>query len=150
MQLSEIIRLECVKVPLEATEKEQAITELVDLLNLARLLNGYEGALKAVMQREAVRSTGVGKGFAIPHGKCTAVDKLVMAVGKTTHPIDFESIDHQPVSLIFLLISPPDMTGPHIQALARISRLMTDPESRSCIDNSKTSEELYNYLSEQP
>ena len=68
----------------------------------------------------------MGLGFAIPHGKCANVHRLVMAIGKSAQPIDFDSVDRQPVTIIILLVSPVDQTGPHIQALARISRLMTD------------------------
>ena len=148
MRLADILDIKCVKVPLKALEKNQAITELIDLLDRAGLLDDYDIAFKAVMQRESVRSTGVGQGFAIPHGKSSAVDNLVMAVGKTSEPIDFESIDKRPVDIIFLLISPLDQTGPHIQALAGISRLMTDLPTRSRIDECSTAEQLYKLVTE--
>ena len=148
MRLADILDIKCVMVPLKALEKNQAITELIDLLDRAGRLDDYDTALKAVMQRESVRSTGVGQGFAIPHGKSSAVDQLVMAVGKTSEPIDFESIDKKPVDIIFLLISPLDKTGPHIQALAGISRLMTDLPTRSRIDECSTAEQLYKLVTE--
>ena len=148
MRLVDILDIKCVMVPLKALEKNQAITELIDLLDRAGRLDDYDTALKAVMQRESVRSTGVGQGFAIPHGKSSAVDQLVMAVGKTSEPIDFESIDKKPVDIIFLLISPLDKTGPHIQALAGISRLMTDLPTRSRIDECSTAEQLYKLVTE--
>ena len=148
MQLTDILDVKCVKVPLQAIEKYQAITELIDILDQAGLIKDYHTALKTVMERESVRSTGVGQGFAIPHGKCSAVDDLIMAVGKTAEPIDFVSIDKQPVNVIFLLISPPDKTGPHIQALALISRLMTDPKYRQLITDSSDAEQLYRHISE--
>ena len=148
MRLADILDIKCVKVPLGTLDKNQAITELIDLLDQADLLNDYDIAFKAVMQRESVRSTGVGQGFAIPHGKSSAVDNLVMAVGKTSEPIDFESIDKKPVDIIFLLISPLDQTGPHIQALAGISRLMTDLPTRSRIDECSTAEQLYKLVTE--
>lgn len=148
MRFADILDIECVKVPLKALEKHHAITELIDLLNQAGRLNDYDIAFKAVMQRESVRSTGVGQGFAIPHGKSSAVDNLVMAAGKTSEPIDFESIDKKPVDIIFLLISPLDKTGPHIQALAGISRLMTDLPTRSLIDECSTAEQLYKLITD--
>ena len=148
MRLADILDIKCVKVPLKALEKRRAVAELIDLLDQEGRLNDYDIAFKAVMQRESVRSTGVGQGFAIPHGKSSAVDNLVMAVGKTSEPIDFESIDKKPVDIIFLLISPPDQTGPHIQALAGISRLMTDLPTRSRIDECSTAEQLYKLITE--
>jgi fructose-specific phosphotransferase system IIA component len=138
----------CVKVPLEAKDKCQAITELVDMLDARGQLDDYESVLKAVMDREAIRSTGIGQGFAIPHGKCNAVGQLIMAIGKVSDPIDFDSIDQHPVSVIVLLVSPSDQTGPHIQALARISRMMTEREFRDKVWASKTAEELYHLIEE--
>jgi len=154
MQLSEILDIECVKVPLQAVEKYQSIAELIDLLNQTGRIDNYQEALKAVMEREGVRSTGVGQGFAIPHAKTNAVKKIVMAVGQTSQPIDFESIDHQPVRMIILLISPTDQTGPHIRTLAQISRIMTDSEFRKQFwpnekQKNRSAEDLYNYLINQ-
>ena len=151
MQLREILDIKCVKIPLRADEKHQAIAELVDLLSQAGRIDNHDEALKAVMEREAVRSTGVGQGFAIPHAKTDAVKKMVMAIGQTTQPIDFESIDRQPVRTIVLLISPADQTGPHIRTLARISRIMTDPEFRKQFrpnekQKNRSAQDLYNYL----
>ncbi|KPK73977.1 MAG: hypothetical protein AMJ79_14860 [Phycisphaerae bacterium SM23_30] len=148
MQLTDILELSCIKAPLEAGEKYQSITELMDLLALNGKLTDYQAALKAVMDREAVRSTGVGQGFAIPHGKSAGVDRLVMALGKVDKPIDFDSIDGQPVTMIILLVSPIDKTGPHIQAIARISRLMTDKDLRQRLWNSSTAHEIYQHIAE--
>ncbi len=130
MQLTEILDLSCVVVPMKAQEKGEAISELIDTLDQQGKLTNPEIAKRAVMEREAIRSTGIGQGFAIPHGKCSAVKKLVMAVGRLENEIDFNSIDKQPVKIVVLLVSPIDQTGPHIQALARISRIMTNPEIR--------------------
>ena len=143
MQLTDIIELNNIKVPLKAMEKHQAITELIDLLFEWELISDYDAIHEAVMKREAVRSTGVGQGFAVPHCKSNVVDRMVMALGKTVKPIDFESIDSKPVSMIVLLLSPADQTGPHIQALANISRLMTAPEYRQELWNCMSAEELY-------
>ena len=99
MQLTDILELSCIKIPIQATEKYQAITELMDLLAQNGKLGDYHTALQAVLDREAVRSTGVGQGFAIPHGKTSAVQQLVMAIGKVDQPIDFDSIDGQPVTV---------------------------------------------------
>ncbi len=143
MKIKEIIDINCVQAQLKSTDKFDAIAELVGILDKAGKLKSYDLALKAVMDREAIRSTGVGQGFAIPHGKCTAVDSLVMAVGKTTEPIDYQSIDKKPVELIVLLVSPVDTTGPHIQALAQISRIMTGTESREKIWKAQNNEELF-------
>ncbi len=143
MRLTEILPPECVKVPLAAADKVSAITEMVDLLSEAGKLSDRDLMRQAALEREATRTTGIGNGLAIPHGKCAAVKELVMGVGKTEKPIDFESIDGKPVTVVIFLASPPDKTGPHIQALARLSRLMTDPKFRRDLDQAGTPEEVY-------
>ena len=146
MRLTDILQRDCVKVPLQAAEKSLAIGELVKLLAEGRYVNDYDEALESIMEREAVRSTGIGQGFAIPHGKTAEVGQLVMAIGKCAEPIEFESIDGQPVTMVILLVSPLDQTGPHIQALARISRMMTDEELRDKIWNVNGADQLYEII----
>ncbi len=140
MRLTDILSLECIKVPLTATDKRGVITEIVDLVHAAGKLTDRQQMLEATLEREATRTTGIGNGLAIPHGKCAAVSELIMAIGKTAEPVDFESIDGKPVTIVIFLASPPDKTGPHIQALARISRLMTDQKFRRALDEAETPE----------
>ena len=147
MILTQILQLACVKVPLEGKDKEAVITELVDLLDDNGLLLDRNSALEAVLMREKTRSTGIGSGIAIPHGKCKAVKELVMAIGITHEPIDFASVDEKPVTIIILLVSPTDQTGPHIQALARISRLMLDEQIKEKFEKATSADELYELLS---
>jgi len=147
MVLTEILQPTCVKVPLEAKDKKAAITELVDLLSSNGQLVDRDAVLEAVMHREQTRSTGIGSGIAIPHGKCNSVKELVMAIGTAGEPIDFESVDDKPVTIIILLVSPSDQTGPHIQALARISRLMLDEEFKQRLEGARSAEEVYELLS---
>jgi len=146
MILTQILQPACVKVPLESKDKESAILEMVDLLNDNGLLSDKEVVLEAVLTREKTRSTGIGSGIAVPHGKCKAVKELVMAIGITDEPIDFASVDGRPVKIIILLVSPSDQTGPHIQALARISRLMLDEEFKQALEKATSPEEVYELL----
>ena len=147
MILTQIVQPSCVKVPLEVKDKISAITELVNTLDGNKMLLNKEVTLQAVLTREQTRSTGIGSGIAIPHGKCNAVKELVMAIGIARDPIDFESVDGKPVSIIILLISPADQTGPHIQALAKISRLMLDQEFKEKLKNADSAEEVCELLS---
>ncbi len=147
MVLTKILQPGCVKVPLESKDKEPAIIELVDLLDAGGLLLDKKTALDAVMAREQTRSTGIGSGIAIPHGKCNAVKELVMAIGIAHEAIDFASVDGKPVSIVILLVSPANQTGPHIQALARISRLMLDEEFRQSLETATSAEQVYEFLS---
>jgi fructose-specific phosphotransferase system IIA component len=146
MRLTDILSPSCVKVPMTATDKKSAIAEMVDVVAAAGKLSDRELMLRATLEREGTRTTGIGNGLAIPHGKCAAVTELVMAMGKPAAPIDFESIDGKPVSLVIFLASPPDRTGPHIQALARISRIMTDQKFRSAIEKAATATEVYELI----
>ncbi|VAX40185.1 hypothetical protein MNBD_PLANCTO03-1989 [hydrothermal vent metagenome] len=149
MNLLDILSIDCVKAPLTATDKKSAIEELVDTLAQAGKVSDPAALKEAVWSREQTRTTGIGQGLAIPHGKSDSVDKLVMAIGKPAAPIEFESIDKQPVQLIVLLASPPDRTSDHIQALARISRLMTMRDFRERVYAAQNAEELYGLLEEQ-
>jgi len=149
MLLTQILQLNCVKVPLEGKDKESVITELVELLDTNGLLLDKTAVLDTVFTRERTRSTGIGSGIAIPHGKCKAVKELVMALGLTFEPIDFDSVDGKPVKIIILLVSPADQTGPHIQALARISRLLLDEQFRSAVECATSSEQVFELLSKK-
>jgi len=149
MTLTKILQPSCVKVPLEGKDKKSAITELVDLLDANELLLDKDTVLEAVLAREQTRSTGIGSRIAIPHGKCSAVKELVMSIGIAGEPIDFESVDGKPVTIIILLVSPADQTGPHIQALAKISRLMLDEEFKEGLEKSASAEQAYELLSDK-
>ncbi len=149
MKLTEILQPSCVKVPLESKDKKSAIIELVDLLDSKHLLSDRDIVLESVLIREQTRSTGIGSGIAIPHGKCNAVKELIMAVGIADEPIDFESVDTKPVKIILLLVSPANQTGPHIQALAQISRLMLDEKFKEKLENSNSADEAYELLSKK-
>lgn len=143
MNVLDILTTTAVKVPLVSTTKRGAIEELVDVLAAAGLANDPDTLKRVVWERETQRSTGIGEGLAIPHGKCPTINQLVMAVGRPEKPIDFDSIDRKPVRLIVLLASPPDRTSDHIQALGRISRMMTNAAFREATYSAKTAEELY-------
>jgi fructose-specific phosphotransferase system IIA component len=149
MILTQILQPNCIKVPVESRDKEAVIAELVDLLDAKGLLSDRNAALQAVLTRERIQSTGTGAGIAIPHGKCNAVKELVMAVGITREPIEFQSVDRKPVTILLLLISPTDQTGPHIQALARISRLMLNEDFKRKFEKAASAEEAYELLSNQ-
>jgi fructose-specific phosphotransferase system IIA component len=137
------------RVPLQSRDKNAAISELIDLLETSGLLPDKAAVSEAVFAREQTRSTGIGSGIAIPHGKCNAVKELVMAIGIAHAPIDFDSIDGNPVSIVILLVSPSTQTGRHIQALATISRLMLDEEFKQAFEQSSQASEAYKLLQDK-
>ena len=149
MRLSEMLKPQNIKLGLTARGKTEAIKELVDLLASNGDVTDAGKVLDAVLEREATRTTGIGNGLAIPHGKCVGTTHLVMAVGKAATPIDFQAIDGRPVTWIWLLSSPPDKTGPHIHALARISRLMTIDKFRQALANAQSPQEVFDIIIQQ-
>lgn len=142
MKITPILEKACIRVPLQATEKTAAITELVDALDEAGQLTDRDAVLKAVLNREQTRSTGIGLGLAVPHGKSHGCGGLAMAVGKPQAPMEFDAIDGRPCQFIVLLASPVDKTGPHIQALAGISRLWQNESFRRQVFEVKTADDL--------
>ncbi|HEY0009624.1 MAG TPA: PTS sugar transporter subunit IIA [Tepidisphaeraceae bacterium] len=147
--MSEILKPQNIKIGLEASAKTQAIGELVTLLESNGDVTDAKKVMDAVLDREATRTTGIGNGLAIPHGKSPGTPKLAMAIGKPAKPIDFQSIDGRPVTIIWLLTSPPDQSGVHIKALAAISRLMTSDRFRFAMNNAKTGEEMLEIVQKQ-
>ena len=149
MRLTEILKPANIKVPLQAKVKNEAIAELVNMLAANGEIVDPKRVLDSVLDREATRTTGIGNGLAIPHGKCNGTNDLVMAIGKAATPIDFQAIDGRPVTIIWMLTSPQDKTGPHIHALARISRLMTIDKFRQSLAEAKTAQEIYDAIVKQ-
>lgn len=144
--LTEILTVDRIKVPLVGTSSKAVIEELVDRLVSNGDLSDRQAVVDAVMERERIRTTGVGRGLAIPHGKSAGVKRLVLAVGRTAAPVDFCAIDGQAVDLVFLLVYPDEQLGPHIQALARISRIMGTETFRRTVREVQTAEEFYNAI----
>jgi|TARA_B100000959_G_C14966789_1_gene618081 mannitol/fructose-specific phosphotransferase system IIA component (Ntr-type) len=126
MNLLDLLQENTMRAPLQSTDRQGAISELVDLLAEQGCISDADTIRQVVWERELQRTTGIGEGLAIPHGRCEKLDSMVMAIGRPAIPIDFASPDKRPVELIILLVSPTDNTSDHIQALGRISRLMVD------------------------
>ncbi len=146
MNLTQILDPRCIRIPLQSREKFALISELVAVMAEVHGISDVSGLQASVLERERTRSTGIGHGLAIPHGKSNLVDRLIMGIGRPAVPVEFESIDHVPVRMIAVLISPPANTSEHIQALARISRLMTLDACRDALYHAATPEEAYRLL----
>ncbi len=149
MRLADLLSEEVIKVPLENTKKEKVIEELIDLLIATGKVHDKDAVFKAVMEREKVMSTGVGDGVAIPHGKAEGVHEVLAAFGIAQKDIDFQSIDEKPVRLVFLLVAPPNATGPHLKALSRVSRLLNKKEFRDRLLKAKSPKEVLELIQDE-
>ncbi|HEU4570079.1 MAG TPA: PTS sugar transporter subunit IIA [Gemmatimonadales bacterium] len=129
MLLTDLLHPDRVRVPLAATDKPGVLRELTSLL-AERTGAGAEELLHAVEEREAVLSTGIGLGVAVPHGKTPAVAALEMACGVTAAPVPFDALDGEPCRLFFLLVGPESAAGEHVKALSRIARLVRREDVR--------------------
>ncbi|OQX86919.1 hypothetical protein B6D60_05160 [candidate division KSB1 bacterium 4484_87] len=148
MKLSDILSDDLIIIPLKSEDKISAIKEMVDHLYEKKKISNRDKILRAILDREKVMSTGVGDHVAIPHGKAEGVKDIVASIGITEKDVDFHSIDNEPVRLIFLLVGPPDKTGPHLKALSRISRLLTLKDFRNKLMKSKTPREVMRVIEE--
>ncbi len=142
MKISDILDESVVRVKLKGKSKDEIINEMIAIVNHSSRITDIEKVREAIFEREKIMSTGVGNGFAIPHGKSDAVLDIVAAFAITEEPIDYESLDEQPVHLIFLLIGKDSMVGPHIKLLSRISRLMNKEDFRRKLLEAKTPKEV--------
>jgi fructose-specific phosphotransferase system IIA component len=130
MRISDILDESLVKTQLPGNSKDEIISHMIDIVSTSKKVLNREKVQNAIFEREKIMSTGVGNGFAIPHGKTDAVSDIVAAFAVTSEPIDYQSLDEQPVRLVFLLVGKDSMVGPHIKLLSRISRLMNKEEFR--------------------
>jgi mannitol/fructose-specific phosphotransferase system IIA component (Ntr-type) len=146
--LTELLTLDRIRIPLEAQTKDDLLRELVTVVAGDIDESDQDEVLRAVREREAVLSTGIGHGVAIPHGKSSVVDRLRMAAGRVAEPMDFDALDGQPVSLFFLLVGPESAAGPHIKALSRISRLVRRDEVRERLVAARSAQEFLEALQE--
>ena len=140
--LKETLTIDLVTTELAGRDKNEIIHSMLDLVCNSGKVKDPEAALKAVLDHEAVMSTGMENGIAIPHAKTDAVDELVAAVGVSKRKIDFENLDRKPAQIFIMTLSPMHGTGPHVQFLADISRLLKDAATRKQILKAKTDEEL--------
>ena len=149
MKISSILNEELIKVPIPGDTKEEVINAIIDVAAKSQKVKDLEKVRQAIFEREKIMSTGVGKGFAIPHGKTDAVTDIVAAFGITEKPIDYESLDHEPVRLLFLLIGKDSLVGAHIKLLSRISRLMNKEDLRRKLLDSSTPAEILEVLRQE-
>lgn len=146
MNLKKVLTKDLIIPHLKAETKPAVIEEIIDLLVQSGKIKDRETALKAVLTREQKMSTGMQNGIAIPHGKTDSVDHLEAVIAIKPEGIDFDALDGQPSSIFILTLSPANRTGPHIQFLAEISKLLGDPQLREQLTKARTVDEIFNIL----
>jgi len=133
MTLSELLAEDAVTTRLKATTKREAVAELVALLESAHGLDSQGEILDRVLRREAMMSTGIGNGVAIPHGKARSLDRMLAACGISPSGVEFDSVDGDPAYILILLVSPEHVGSPHVKVLANISRLLKEESVRTTL-----------------
>ncbi|HEY9188302.1 MAG TPA: PTS sugar transporter subunit IIA [Bacteroidota bacterium] len=144
MKISDVLEVELISNKIPGTDKEEVLNNMIELVSKSSKVRDKEKIRDAIFNRERIMSTGVGKGFAIPHGKTDGITDMVAAFGITENEIDFESLDGEPVRLIFLLVGKENLVGPHLKLLSRISRLLNSEDFRTKLLNAKSPQEIYN------
>jgi fructose-specific phosphotransferase system IIA component len=142
MKISDILEEKLVVTNLSGKTKDDIINAMIELVSQSPKVLDKEKVRTAIFEREKIMSTGVGNGFAIPHGKTDAVADIVAAFAVTAGPIPYQSLDEKPVRLVFLLVGKDNLVGPHIKLLSRISRLMNKEEFRNKLLDRSTPHEV--------
>jgi PTS system fructose-specific IIA component/PTS system nitrogen regulatory IIA component len=150
MKFADFVVPEAIRADLAADDKEGVIREMVQALLDAEAVerDEFEGIVKAILKREELGSTGIGRGVAVPHTKHPSVERLVGAVAVSREGVDFDSLDGEKVFLFFLLISPPDRPGDHLRALENISRQLRDDTFCRFLKQSQTADDIRQLLNE--
>ena len=151
MKITEFLCKEAITNDLKAATKSEVIQEMVGLLVEAEVIEKkYKNkVIEVLMAREALGSTAIGQGIAIPHGKSESTNQLVASLAVSKKGVDFDSLDGEPAYIFFLLVAPIDSAGPHLKALARVSRLLKDKFFRESLRNTKTPKEMLELISRE-
>lgn len=149
MKVHELLDPKYILTEFKSENKDDVINELVDLLGGDNRVVDLEEVRKCIFEREKIMSTGVGKGFAIPHGKTNSITDILAAFGRTEKAIEYNSLDGEPVNLVFLLVGKDNLVGKHIKLLSRISRLMNNEEFRKKLIKAESKEAILKIFEEE-
>lgn len=147
--VSELLDARTIKLELEARKKNEALQELIELLHRAGKIQDPEAALAGLIAREKLTSTGIGSGIAIPHLLAEQAEETVMAFGRKREGLRFDSVDNQPVTLIFLIVGPKHQEYAHLRLLSRLSRLLHDESFRQALLEAETAEEILRIVTQE-
>lgn len=146
MKITDFLDRKAIKIGINSITKEDILKELVDVLAEVKEIGDRKSILKALLERESLGSTGIGQGIAIPHGKTDKVKELVAVLGVSKKGVNFDALDGEAVYIFFLLVAPKETAGPHLKALAQISRLLRDSYFCELMKRCQTPEEVYDLI----
>jgi Na+/H+ antiporter len=145
-KIMKYIRKENIRTGLAAESKEELLGEMVRILVDSGDVENYDEALAGVLERESTMTTGLGEGVALPHARTDVVDTIKVAIGIKRKGIDFDALDGNPVQIIFLVLSPKNASGPHLEFLSSVSKILSSPETRSRLLGAKSSDAFYDII----
>ncbi|MDR0398906.1 MAG: PTS sugar transporter subunit IIA [Endomicrobium sp.] len=149
MKIMDFLSQDAIIVDLKATDKKSAIVELAEVLKNTKKIKDSDDIINIVLERERLGSTGIGQGVALPHGKTDLLQEQIGVLGISRKGIEFNSLDGEPVHIIFLLVGPVEVAGQHLKALSRISRLFKDKFLRQAIKEAKTTQEVVKLIQQE-
>ena len=149
MQMDQIFKIGYLNENMLAKTKTEALEELVNALIKGGLKLDSAKVIEGLQQREKLGSTGIGDGLAIPHGKISSLDEIVVAFGRSKKGVDFDSLDGKPVHIFFLLLAPENSVGQHLKTLARISKMLKTANFRQKLIETDSKRDLYKLIIEQ-
>lgn len=149
MKIMDFLDENAICANLNSIDKENVIKELLELLVKTGKVKNKAEIVKILLERESLGSTGIGQGIAIPHGKSNKVTKMVATLGVSKKGVDFDALDGEPVYIFFLLLAPQDSAGPHLKALARISRILKDKYFRDSLRNASDKDALMKIIKQE-
>jgi PTS system nitrogen regulatory IIA component len=149
MKITDMLRREFVLEEMAVAGKREALTALTDLFARGGVKISPGAMLPVLLEREKLGSTGIGEGIAIPHGKVGGLEEMLVAFGRSRAGVAFDAMDGKPVHLFFLLMAPDNSAGLHLKALAKISRMLRDPQFRKSLLEAPDQAELYRIIAEK-
>jgi PTS system nitrogen regulatory IIA component len=149
MKIIDMLKTDYILEELKSDNKRDVLKELVGSFMKIHQKLDSEATLNVLFEREKLGSTGIGEGIAIPHGKITGLDQLILSFGRSAVGIDFDAMDGKPVHLFFLLIAPENSAGQHLKTLAKISKMLKDSVFRTKLMAAKSKDELYKIIANQ-
>jgi fructose-specific phosphotransferase system IIA component len=149
MKILDFLDKDAIETDIKSVKKEDVVKELVGLLSSTHSIKDKASLIQTLMNRESLGSTGIGQGIGIPHAKSNSVKELIAVLGVSKNGIDFDSLDGEPTYIFMLLVAPEDAAGPHLKALAKISRMLKDKFVRDSIISAKDKKAVLNIIAQE-